>query len=283
MKDQSSETAADMLLYTNEAVRTIAADHFFDTLKRDTTFSALLPADMERPFYVELSDTDFLAFPISETARYTSNKLYGWWMNRVTVDPLTEGSDGAITANAKTFTSAGSTFQADGVTAGEFIRIGTNAGIYEIDTVDSETQLTLVDGYRGATVTGSYFEVRPRFTQRIALTNEQGDDVSSEAIRFIYQKIPLPIYNDTDMIPLPGDCRAVRIMVHQMLLLGEKYDNDALKRQGDYLSAIASMQPLQPVRGRLTRPRDRYGNPVMFGRYKNVIREDSNNRRILGR
>lgn len=283
MKDNSSATAADILLYTNEAIRDIASEHFFDTLKREVTFSTLLPADMERPFYVELSDTDFLTFPISETGRYTSNKLYGWWMDRVTVTPLSYGADGIIAANGTSFASANPSVAFDSTMIGEFITIEENEGVYEITAVPDANTLTLKDGYRGAAETAAFYQVRPEFTQQMGVTDEQGDDVSNEASRFIYQKIPLPIYNDTDRIPLPGNCKAVRIMVHQMMMLGEKYDNDSLKRQPDYLSALANMQPLQPVRGRMSRPRNRYGNPIMYGRYKNKVREDSSNRRILGR
>jgi len=285
LKDTSSETAADILLYTNEAVRDIGSDHFFNTLKRRVTFpsNGILPADMERPYYVQLSDTDFLAFPISDTSRYTSNKLFGWWIDTTTTNtPLSDGADGIIAANGTAFTSAAPSTAFDSTMVGEFIRIGENEGVYKISAVPGATSLTLADGYRGDAETAAHYEVRPEGTERIGVTDYDGVDVSDEVAFFDYTKIPLPIYNDYDLIPFPGNCAAVRIMVEQQLLQGEKYDNDALKRSGEFIRALGNMKPLQPVKGRTPAPRNRFGNRVKFGRYKNKIREDSNNRRILG-
>jgi hypothetical protein len=285
LKDESTATAADILLYTNEAIRDIASDHFFDTLKREVSFSSLLPADMERPFYIQLNDTDFLSFPISETSQYTSRKLFGWWMDRVTTDPLSIGSDGVIAANGTAFSSASPSVAFTSDMIGEFIQIGENEGIYEITAVPSTTTLTLADGFRGAAETAAHYEVRPQFTQQMQVTDEDGTNVNDEVSTFIYQKIPLPIYNDYDPIPLPGNCKAVRIMVQQMLLLGDKYDNDALKRQPDFQRAIDKMKPLQPTRGRTPAPRNKYGTRIVYGRFSHNshIRVDRNNRRILGR
>ena len=281
MKDTSTETAEDILLYTNIAIREIAADHFYETLKRNVTFTTLLPGDLERPFYMQLSDTDYLAFPISETGRYRSSKLYNWWSNRVDTTPELEANDGAITANAKALTSAGAGFTAAMV--GEYVRIGSNLGIYKIAAYVSATEVTLEDAYRGATVTGAHFEVRPWGTQTMAVTDEQGTVATPTGATLIYQKIPLPVYNDYDLIPLPGNCAAVMIMVHQQLLLGEKYDNDALKREAKYVKAIADMKPLAPTRGRTPRPRGRSGVPIVYGRSRSGRSSvDSNNRRILG-
>lgn len=58
---------------------------------------------------------------------------------------LATGSDGSKSANGITFTSASSTFLADGVAPGDTLRItsGSEQGYYTIDSVDSETQLTI--------------------------------------------------------------------------------------------------------------------------------------------
>lgn len=81
---------------------------------------------------------------------------------------LESGTDGALSADGLTFTSAGATFIANGVTAGvDVVRVtdtgaGGNAtvGVYEIASVDSETQLTLSSS-AGTTETGVDFVVRP--------------------------------------------------------------------------------------------------------------------------
>jgi len=58
---------------------------------------------------------------------------------------LTTASDGSVTSGATTFTSAGSTFQTDGVAAGDALEItsGTQTGVYTIDSVTSETVLEI--------------------------------------------------------------------------------------------------------------------------------------------
>lgn len=280
MKDKSTETAADILLYTNIAIREIASSHFFETLKSDVTLATLLPGDMERPFYIQLSDTDYLAFPISQTDRYSSGKLYNWWMNRSVSTTLLTADDGAITANLKALTSAGNGFTAAMV--GEYVRIGENLGVYKIAAYVGAGEVTLSDGFRGATETAAHFEVRPLGTMQLALTDEQGDSESMTGATLTYQRFPLPIYNDYDMIEFPGTCLAVTTMVHQRLMLGEKYDNDALKQDPSFQRQIAAMNPLSPTRGRKPRPRNRYGAGIMYGRHRSGIRENSSNRRILG-
>ena len=55
------------------------------------------------------------------------------------------GSDGASTADSVIFTSSGSTFLSGGVQPGDLLYIssGSDIGVYEIKSVDSETQLRL--------------------------------------------------------------------------------------------------------------------------------------------
>ena len=72
-----------------------------------------------------------------------------------TVAEIETGTDGSKTAGGTTFTSAGSTFLANGVAAGDILRIteagDTDIGYYTIASVDSETTLTIVDvEYRDA-------------------------------------------------------------------------------------------------------------------------------------
>lgn len=60
---------------------------------------------------------------------------------------VTTGSNGVFTLSGLTFTSAGALFEQDGAAAGDFVRFtyrGASIDL-EIDTVDSETQVTLVD------------------------------------------------------------------------------------------------------------------------------------------
>lgn len=58
------------------------------------------------------------------------------------------GVDGATSGSARTFTSAGSTFEENGVVAGDVLKVAATGdtednGVYLISSVDSETQLTV--------------------------------------------------------------------------------------------------------------------------------------------
>lgn len=281
--DEDSRTATEILLFSNIAYRDIASSHLWQPLMVEAAFSSLiLPGDLERIAYVEPDDTDYSAFLIDRTDQYFSSRLYNWWRNLTTTTPLVTGSDGVVVANSTKFTSASpsTAFTADHV--GEYIRIGSNLGIYRIDAFVSGTEITLEKGFRGVGATGQNYELRPNGTQQVALTDQQGSDLGFTDWRYIYQKIPLPLYNDYDQIELPGSCQAVTVMVHQMMLLREKYDNDALKRSQAFQDALGLMQPLNPTKGRHTRPRMRTGEVLRFGKYKSTPYYNQNDRRVLG-
>lgn len=80
--------------------------------------------------------------------------------NNTIVWDFESGSDLAQTASSKVVTSAGSLFKTRGIKSGDKFTIttGTNAGEYNVDTVDSETQITLTEALT-ATQTGKDFWV----------------------------------------------------------------------------------------------------------------------------
>ncbi|MHC4616254.1 MAG: hypothetical protein ACYTEQ_00735 [Planctomycetota bacterium] len=277
--DYSSATAAKILRAYNLAYRTIAGDHvwqvFFTELSNPGT---TLPADMERPVMYVQDDTDYLYSPVAFTDRYIDPRLYKWFPNGTVQTPLATASDGVVTANSTAFTSASASF-ASATHANEYIQIGTNEGIYKISSVTDPNTLVLADAYRGASATAQYYEIQPRGTQKIAYVDQEGATLTpSSSAKLWYQRRPLPLYNDRDQILLPGNCEAVQIMVHQMMMLGDKYDNDALKRRDDYNAAIARMQPLNLTVGRRRRVRNRMDGVVKYGRDKRRFNVDSNDR-----
>jgi hypothetical protein len=223
-----------------------------------------------------------------------SSKLFNWFPNGAVSTPLVTGSDGVTVINGTTFTSAAPStdFDAtDDTLVGEYIQIGDNEGIYKIDSVTDANTLVLEDGFRGAdlsdpsspaALTAQYYEVRPRGTLQIEFTDEYGDALTSTTRKAWYQRRPLPLYNDYDQLLLPGNCEAVRIQAFKMLLEGAKYDNDALKQDAAYRSAIARMKPLHPTMGRQRMPRDRHGNVIMYGRSRAPERTDSQGRSLIG-
>lgn len=285
IQDDSDETAADILRFANMVYRDIASTHFYRDLIRAFTIStSILPGDIERMFYVQWSDTDYIVFPISQRDRYESVKLYNWFSQLTTADALVTGSDGVMTANSTTFTSAAPSVNFDTLTlAGEYIRIGTNGGRYEIASVTDANTLELTEGFRGASGTAQDYRVRVEGTKQISFVDYDGSAISDTTSTLYYQMVPLPLYNDYDQILLPGNCAAVVIKTHQMLLLENKYDNDALKRQPEYDEALSKMEIMEAPTSRQPVPRDRYGNQEGFGRSKSSVRVNSDGRRVLGR
>jgi len=289
--DVSTDTKFSILAFCNEAYRTICEDHVWQTLLSEITFNdTYLPADMERPvLYVE-DDQDFTQHEIARSDRYSAGWLYNWYMNGVNETPLVTGSDGVTAINGTTFTSASPSTPFTDDHVGEYIQIGANEGMYEIGRRVSGTEITLTRGFRGADIsdvsspaalTAQYYEVRPRGTPAIVFTDDAGGVISSSTRKVWYQRRPLPLYNDYDQIMLPGSCKAVAIQVHQMMLLGAKYDNDAMKREPAFQRAISNMRPLDLRKGRQPRPRGRFGSMVKYGRSRVTVHEDRNNRRIL--
>lgn len=264
--DSSTETKGEILKHLNAAYFEIAAEHPWHLLTEQVTQStAVLPADLERIIYVE-DDTDYLYFNIGFPQRYSSERLYNYFDDIVYATPLLSGSDLVTTANSTTVTSATGGFTAAMI--GEYIRVGSNRGIYKIAGCSDTNTITLQDGFRGASSTAQYFEVRPKGTRKIALTNEQGGAITSTTLKLWYLKKPLPLYNDYDQIMLPSECDALRIKVLQIMMVGDKYDNDALKQIPNYDDALDKMKSLNPYPKRFKTPRDFMGNRFAFGRQR---------------
>jgi hypothetical protein len=77
-----------------------------------------------------------------------------------------------VTLNDDEVTGNGTAWETDGIKAGDFICIGANeddpaATWYEIESVDSETALTLTGNYLGATAATQAYTIRRTFTSSI--------------------------------------------------------------------------------------------------------------------
>lgn len=234
----------------------------------------ILPADCEQLYYVE-DDDDYIYFKGGVPLRHTRSRLYNYFRDIGVADPLLSGSDLATTINSTTVTSAGAGFTAAMV--GEYMRIGNQFGYYKIESFTSTTEVELADGVRAAdltdpdspaNLTGQYFEVRPTGTKKLLFTDDDGGVISSTTIKIWYTSVPLPIYNDYDMVLLPGNCEAVRVKVCQMMDQTDKYTNDALKKVPDYEEELEKMIALDAVPTMERTPRGRYGQRLAFGRQR---------------
>lgn len=273
--DKSDETKIIIRNYINLAYQGIASMRNWSTLRKYiSAFPAnrILPSDCEQLYYVE-DDTDYLYFHGGIPLRYGRSRLYNYFSDIGVTSPLLIGSDLATTINSTTVTSATGGFTADMV--GEYIRIGNQFGFYKIAAYTSTNSVTLENGFRGAdltdpytptNLTAQYFEVRPTGTKKLMFTDDDGGVITSSTIKIWYTAVPLPVYNDYDMILLPGNCEAVRVKVCQMMDQSDKYTNDALKKVSDYEEELEKMIALDPI-PRLDRtPRNRFGERISFGR-----------------
>jgi len=270
--DTSTETKAKLLIWANTVYYEIAeGGHQWQTLvDKITNPGTVLPSDMSSPVYVE-DDTDEVYFRSSLKRRYTErNHLFNWFENfSATTSPLGRlVNDGAITAGAKALTSASNPFTA--AMAGEYVTIGENRGKYKIAALVGAGEVTLQDPFRGDTETAAHIEVRPTGTLAMLYHDENGDSITSSTIKFWYVRSPLPLYNDYDLVELPGDCKALMLGILRLAMVSQKYDNDALKQVGDFDLALARMKALSPEIGQVNRPTGADGQRTRFGRNRNT-------------
>jgi hypothetical protein len=145
---------------------------------------------------------------------------HNWYYDRPVDTALAHGEGVNVDENGVDVTTVGDLFTTTDC-AGEFIRIGSNSGLYEIASWTSTSAITLVDDFRGDDVTGTdaYFEIRPvGQTKRMNFCDQAKAAIEPTYIKIIYYKEPLPIWNDYDIMLLPGNAEAVRMKALQNLL-----------------------------------------------------------------
>jgi len=283
VQDAVDDTSADTKVRIRRAVNSVyikiaESRPWSALLSQVTNPGTVLPGDLARIFYVE-DNTDYLYFPVAAGVRerYSSSKLYNWWKNMAVATPLLTGTDLATTINSVTVTSAAAGFLASMV--GEYIRVGSHAGVYKIATFNSTSSIALTDKFHGAdwsdpstaaNLTSQYFEVRPQGTLQAAYTDQDGATLTSTSLKLWYSRRPIPIHNDYDEILLPGQCEAVFIGVMKLMLKGDKYVNDALKEDPEFVVALSGMKSLDNLDDKFRIPRDRYGQHVVFGRRRHA-------------
>lgn len=78
----------------------------------------------------------------------------------------------SVTNGSATVTGSGTAWETAGIKAGDFIALGADetdpaATWYEVESVDSETQITLTENYAGSTSSGEAYTIRKTFTADI--------------------------------------------------------------------------------------------------------------------
>lgn len=228
----------------NEAYRDVASRWTWSTLKKTVTLGAtyLCPADMLR--VLRVIDEDKQAYNYIGGVHRLSKYNYNWYFTDMITTPLAEGTTLNVDQYG-TSLSADAEFPAT-TCAGEYIRIGSNPGLYKIATWTSTSAMTLTDHFRGDALSDSIFSVRPVGTQVLAFSDASGEDLTPTDVELTYIRKPLPLYLDEDVIELPGDCQAVFIKAMQKILALNKYDRAAGRLDGEFIAALTNMKSMEP-------------------------------------
>ena len=128
---------------------------------------------------------------------------------------------------------------------GEYVRFGSNPGIYKITAEN-----TFTPRFYGETIFGGLATIRPTGTRRMMLTDEN-DDYVSGTVMLYYWAYPSPLYMDDQDILLPAS-RALELATFiRMLGPKDRRESDADRYRAEYREALDAMIAMNP---RFTRP-----------------------------
>lgn len=234
-----------LLVKLNEALNEVASSYSWQTLKRVVTLTDstyIVPSDILK--IIKVIDEDKTPYNYIGGKGEYSNFDYNWYFAEPVSTVLASGTTLAVGDYGTAVTS---TAQFPATTcANEYIRIGSNAGIYKISAWTSTSAITLADYYRGTTESNATFSIRPIGTPILAFTDRSATALTPSGVEITYIKTPLPVSRDEDLIELPGDCAAVRIKALQKLLAMIKRDWEATRMQPEYIAALGVMKSMQP-------------------------------------
>jgi len=240
----SNDTKSLYKAKINEAYRDICGMWPWSTLKSTVTLAStyLCPGNLSR--ICRVIDEDQQRYNFIGGINRSSPYNYNWYFADMITAPLAEGTTLEVEEYSTALTST-TEFPAT-TCAGEYIRIGSNPGIYKIAAWTSTSALTLSDHFRGDSLDASIFSVRPVGTQVLAFSDAAGDAIAPTDVELTYIRIPLPLYKEEDVLELPGDCAAVRIKALQKILALNKYDRAAGRLEEEFRSALSTMKAMEP-------------------------------------
>jgi hypothetical protein len=228
----------------NEAYRDVCGVYDWNVLKTTATLPTtyLVPADCRTILHV--SDEDKTPYNFVNGHNRTSDFNYNWYYDSPIATPLAEGTTLEVSEYATALTSTAE-FPAT-TCANEYIRIGSNVGIYKISTWTSTSAMTLVDHFRGDTESAAIFQIRPRGTQVLAFCDSTGAALTATSVEITYVRSVLPLYREEDIIELPGYAPAVRIRALQKLLAMLGFNQAADRLKSEYTAALSEMKASEP-------------------------------------
>jgi hypothetical protein len=228
-----------------EAYRDVVDAWDWACLKSTVTLSTsfLVPADCKN--ISRVSDADKTVYNIVNGKNRGSPFNYNWFLSDPINSPLAEGTTLNISEYATALTSTAE-FPAT-TCIGEYCKIGSNPGFYKIETWTSASAMTLTDHFRGDAESAAIFQIRPRGTQVLAFSDSQGTTITPTGIELTYSRFPLPPYRESDIIELPGSCRAVGIQALRKILALSGYNQAADRKNNEYISALTEMKASEPI------------------------------------
>jgi len=226
---------------TNEAYRDVVGIYPWSELREVVTLEDnvyRLPGDMLR--VLDVRDADKLPYNFMAGANRNSVFNKNWYFDASVSTALASG----VTLGVEEYgTALTSTAEFPATTCiGEWVRIGSNTGAYKIAAWTSTSAMTLRDNFRGDALSEGRFQIRPKGTRVMAFADNSGSALTPSGVVVTYIRMPLPVYDDSDMIELPGNCSAVRIKALQKLLAMLGFSSAADKMQSQYVAALSEMK-----------------------------------------
>lgn len=229
----------------NEAYRLVSDSFHWSTLQNVVTLADsvyILPSDCRLPIVV-MDGNKQIYNRVGGKHRQSKFNL-NWYFDNPIATPLAEGTTLAV---GEYSTALSSTAEFPSTTcANEYIRIGSNPGIYKIATWTSTSAMTLFDHFRGDALSGSIFQIRSRGTQVMAFSDATGEPITPTGVEVTYARQPPPLYTEEDLIELPGSCPAVSVKMLQKLLALSGFNQAGDRKEGDYISALSIMKASEP-------------------------------------
>ena len=214
---------------------------------------SLVSGEMQRVYY-----------PTDESLKYQGDGKYHWYFRNMPTVPLVNVQNGIdIAQGATNFTGIGVDY------TGEYIRFGSEPGLYLLNGVDS-----IATPYTGQLLTNKGAIIRPPDARRMCIIQPDGTP-DGATVTVYYWQLPDPLYTDNDIIMLPDNGRALQLKLW-VELIGpmDKRKTEADQYRAELYGADGSggeWNELVSMCGKSSQPaipRDRHGRIIYFGRQR---------------
>ena len=267
--DDTEDTGLRIVRSINQAWFQTCGSRDWEFLKRTVKPSVtsltedvpiVLPANFVKMVGTVVDGTEDRYYFSPHRNRGPFKHILNWYHPNPVSDYLAKGTSIAVGQNSTSLTSADAEFPASDA-GGEFIRIGENLGMYEIDTWTSTSAMTITQAFRGKEITegdDTYFEVRPVGTKRINFCDGRGTFVSPGTPEITYRILPLPLYNRWDAVDLPGDSTLVFLKSLKSVANQKGWTRVGASLDRDFLIEMGNSMRQEPTNQEAIKPSGRF-------------------------